>query len=154
MCSTLKEFLKHFNSLLDDLSVVLWICPWEFAHCGLRVSNSNKLKRKWAFNRNYSNSCKTRYGFYHREHLKAPLSTPNFKGHSRLPQSFPEDCIRSFLSIIILFSTVNDESTHVSCFSLSLMLWFKEGKKGKGCHKWVLFIIIFHLYHTSWICQV
>lgn len=155
MCSTLKEFLKRFNSLLDDLSMVLWIYPWEHVHethCGLRVSNSNKLKRKWAFNRNYSNSCNTRYGSYHREHFKAPLSTMSIKEHSRLSQDFPEDCIWSILSSYSQLWMIRGPMFYAVlcpwCYDLM------EGKKGKGCHKWVWFTIIFHLYHTSWICQV
>lgn len=93
------------------------------------------LKENAAFNRNYSNSCKTRYGYYYRERFWSTVIYTEIKEHFNMP-------CRLFLLILeyhhlILNCLVKKYEWlehlrffHPLCHDLGVE------KKGKGCHKW------------------
>lgn len=122
------------------------------------------FKENVAFNRNYSNSCKNRYGSHHWEGLKALLSTTRIK----------RECVILlflFCSRLYLVVLVYDHFWMNCSIKKNIYIWIIEplmtifispwchdlwvGKKGQRVSQnWCYLTESSYLYHTSWRHQV
>lgn len=111
------------------------------------------FKENVAFNRNYSNSCKNRYGSHHWEGLKALLSTTRIKRECVILLFL--FCSRLYLVVLVydhfwmncsikkIYIYMNNWTSD-DYFYFSLMPWPVGGKeRAKGVAKLVLFNRIF-----------